>query len=149
MDKTGTSRVDHSPRTIGWMKNAPAHHPPQPRRHRGSFLSSCQWSGCSGTKRTRPVPCSFFALVLNIFFGLLLTVFMSREGSLLPFKFDYVLAVVDGALGVSAASIARPLEGFWRVPLIVVYQLMVPMMICWFFVTRSGNPACIDRVWPT
>jgi hypothetical protein len=32
------------------------------------------------------------------------------------------------------------MEGFWRVPLIVIYQFMVPMMICWFFVTRARNP---------
>jgi hypothetical protein len=103
-----------------------------------SLFLSVVWMLRDQADKTRPM--LVFALVLNLFFGLLLTVFMSREGSLLPFKFDYVLAVVDGALGVSAASIARPLEGFWRVPLIVVYQLMVPMMICWFFVTRSGNP---------
>jgi hypothetical protein len=87
--------------------------------------------------KTRPL--LVFALTLNLFFGFLLTVFMSREGGLLPWKFDHVLAAMDESLGVTAASIARPLEGFWRVPLIVVYQLMVPMMICWVFVVRSGN----------
>jgi hypothetical protein len=88
--------------------------------------------------KTRPL--LVFALTLNLFFGFLLTVFMSREGGLLPWKFDHVLYCIDQALGIPAAAIARPLEGFWRIPLIVMYQLMVPMMIFWFFVTRSGNP---------
>jgi|HubBroStandDraft_5_1064220.scaffolds.fasta_scaffold29430_3 hypothetical protein len=103
-----------------------------------ALFLSVVWMLRDQTDKTRPL--LVFALTLNLFFGFLLTIFMSREGSLLPFKFDYVLANLDGALGVSAASMARPLEGFWRIPLIVVYQLMVPMMICWFFVTRSGNP---------
>jgi hypothetical protein len=103
-----------------------------------ALFLSVVWMLRDQADKTRPM--LVFALALNLFFGYLLTVFMSREGSLLPLKFDHVLAVLDGALGVSAASIARPLEGFGRVPLIVAYQLMVPMMICWFFVTRSGNP---------
>jgi PAP2 superfamily len=103
-----------------------------------ALFLSVVWMLRNQADKTRPM--LVFALAINLFFGLLLTVFMSREGSLLPFKFDYVLAALDGALGVSAGSIARPLEGFWRIPLIVVYQLMVPMMICWYFVTRSGNP---------
>jgi PAP2 superfamily len=88
--------------------------------------------------KTRPL--LVFALTLNLFFGFLLTVLMSREGGMLPWKFDHVLYCMDQSLGISAASIARPLEGFWRVPLIVIYQLMVPMMILWFLVTRAGNP---------
>jgi hypothetical protein len=103
-----------------------------------ALFLSVVWMLRDQADKTRPV--LVFALALNLFFGYLLTVFMSREGGLLPLKFDHVLAVLDGALGVSAASIARPLEGFWRVPLMVAYQLMVPMMICWFFITRSGNP---------
>jgi hypothetical protein len=80
-----------------------------------------------------------FALTLNLFFGFLLTVVISREGGLLPWKYDYVLFQMDGALGVSAASIARPLQGTCRVPLFVVNQLMAPVMICWFLVTRYRN----------
>jgi len=104
-----------------------------------ALFLSVVWMVRDQTDKTRPL--LVFALTLNLFFGFLLTVFMSREGSVLPFKYDHVLACLDGALGVSAGSIARPLEGLWRTPLIVVYQLMVPMMICWFFVTRSANPA--------
>jgi hypothetical protein len=87
--------------------------------------------------KTRPL--LVFALTLNLFFGLLLTVFMSREGSLLPWKYDHILFALDASLGLPAATIARPLQGFLRVPLIVIYQLMVPMMICWFLVTRYRN----------
>ena len=87
--------------------------------------------------RTRPM--LVFALTLNLFFGFLLTVFMSREGGLLPWKYDHVLFALDRTLGVSAAEIARPLQGFWKIPLIVIYQLMVPMMICWFLVTEYAK----------
>jgi len=101
------------------------------------FLSVI-WMLMDEKDKTRPM--LVFALTLNLFFGLLLTTFMGKEGGLLPWKFDYVLAGLDDSLGIRAATIARPLEGFWRRPLIVVYQCMVPMMICWFLVTRARNP---------
>jgi hypothetical protein len=87
--------------------------------------------------KTRPL--LVFALTLNVFFGFLLTVFMGREGGLLPWKYDHILFAMDSALGVSAAVIARLLQGVCRIPLLVIYQLMVPMMICWFLVTRYRN----------
>ncbi len=79
------------------------------------------------------------ALVLNLFYGSLLSVVMGREDSLLPWKYDLILLQLDRALGVSAASIALPLQGAWLIPLYVLYQSMVPMMICWFLVTRDRN----------
>jgi hypothetical protein len=77
-----------------------------------------------------------FALVLNLFYGVFLNIFMGREGAVFPWKFDYVLFRMDAALGVQAASIARPLQGALHVPLWIVYQSMVPMMIAWFLLTR-------------
>jgi len=103
-----------------------------------ALFLSVVWMLRDEKDKTRPM--LVFALTLNLFFGFLLTVFMSREGGLLPWKFDYVLACIDDSLGLTAATIARPLQGFLRIPLIVIYQLMVPMMICWFFVTRIRNP---------
>jgi hypothetical protein len=61
---------------------------------------------------------------------------MQREGSVFPWKFDYILFHLDQSLGFDAASIARPLQGALRIPLYIVYQAMVPMMICWFLLTR-------------
>ena len=87
--------------------------------------------------KTRPL--LVFALILNLLFGFLLTVFMSREGGLLPWKYDHVLFALDCALGVKAAPIAGALQGIFRIPLIVIYQLMVPMMIVWFLVTEYRN----------
>jgi hypothetical protein len=84
-------------------------------------------------------PILVFALVLNLFYGYLLGTILGREDSLLPWKYDLFLLNLDASLGVSAASIALPLQGIWRIPLDVVYQLMVPMMICWFLVTRYRN----------
>jgi len=103
-----------------------------------SLFLSVIWMLMDEKDKTRPM--LVFALTLNLFFGFLLTTFMGKEGGLLPWKYDYMLAAMDDSLGIRAASIARPLEGFWRTPLIVVYQFMVPMMICWFLVTRSRNP---------
>jgi hypothetical protein len=77
-----------------------------------------------------------FALVLNLFYGVLLNIFMGREGSVFPWKYDHVLSRVDAALGIPAASIAPHLQGTLRIPLWIVYQAMVPMMIVWFLLTR-------------
>jgi hypothetical protein len=85
--------------------------------------------------KTRPL--LVFALVLNLFYGFLLTTVMGREGGMFPWKFDHILFRVDQSLGLQAAVIARPLQGAWRIPLWVIYQLMVPMMIAWFLVTTS------------
>ncbi len=80
------------------------------------------------------------ALVMNLFYGFFFTRFMTGEGSLLPWKYDHILYHLDQSLGIHAASIARPLQGFWRLPLMIAYQAMVPMMIVWFLVTsRYGN----------
>lgn len=100
------------------------------------FLSVI-WMIKDESDKTRPM--LVFALTLNLVFGSLLTFFMGREGSLLPWKYDHILFQVDGSLGISTATIARPLQGFIRVPLEVVYQMMVPMMICWFLVSRYRN----------
>lgn len=100
------------------------------------FLSVI-WMIKDESDKTRPL--LVFALTLNLVFGFLLTFFMGGEGSLLPWKYDHILFHVDGALGVSTATIARPLQGFFRVPLAVVYQMMVPMMICWFLISRYRN----------
>jgi hypothetical protein len=78
-----------------------------------------------------------FALVLNLFYGVLLNIFMSREGSIFPWKFDHVLFRLDASLGIQAASIARPLQGSLYIPLWIVYQSMVPMMIAWYLLTRN------------
>jgi PAP2 superfamily len=88
--------------------------------------------------KTRPL--LVLALVVNLFYGVLLAYAMGREGSLFPWKFDYILFLADGSLGIHAATIARPLQGFWHVPLWAAYQLMIPMMIAWFLVTRRRNP---------
>jgi hypothetical protein len=77
-----------------------------------------------------------FALVLNLFYGVFLNIFMAREGAVFPWKFDYVLFRLDAALGIQAASIARPLQGPLHLPLWIVYQSMVPMMIAWFLLAR-------------
>jgi len=104
----------------------------------GALFLSVLWMLRDESDRTRPL--LVFALALNLFFGFLTTILMVREGGLLPWKYDRVLFQIDESLGVSAASIAQPLEGVCRIPLVVVYELMVPMMICWFLVTRYQNP---------
>jgi hypothetical protein len=51
-----------------------------------------------------------FALVINLFYGVLFNFFMAREGAVFPWKFDYVLVRLDASLGIPAASIARSLQ---------------------------------------
>jgi hypothetical protein len=87
--------------------------------------------------KTRPL--LVFALVLNLFYGVLLKLLMGREGGLLSWKFDHVLFHLDLSLGLTATSIAQSLQGSWRIPLWIIYQMMVPMMIAWFLVTRHRS----------
>jgi hypothetical protein len=77
-----------------------------------------------------------FALVANLFYGVFLNIFMSREGAVFPWKVDHVLFCLDASLGIQAASIARPLQGSLHIPFWIVYQSMVPMMIAWYLLTR-------------
>jgi len=95
--------------TIGWEKYAPAFAFVKSRviGVLALFLSVI-WMLRDEKDKTRPL--LVFALILNLFFGFLLTVFMSREGGLLPWKYDHVLFALDRALGVTAAPIARSLQ---------------------------------------
>jgi PAP2 superfamily len=90
-------------------------------------------------ERDKTRPLLVIALVLNLIYGWLLTVVLGGADSLLPWKYDYYLVQIDQSLGLSAASIALPLQGAWRIPLIVAYQLMVPMMIFWYVRARMSN----------
>ena len=100
-----------------------------------ALFLSVLWMIRNPKDTTRPM--LVFALVFNLMFGTLLSFFMGTEGSLLPWKYDHILITLDESLGFSAAAIARPLQHVCLIPLIVIYQLMVPMMICWYLVTRS------------
>jgi hypothetical protein len=102
-----------------------------------ALFLSVVWMLRDTKDKTRPL--LVFALVLNLFYGFLLTTVMGSEGGLFPWKFDPILLCVDRSLGLQAAVIARPLQGVMRVPLWIVYQLMVPMMIVWFLVTSYAK----------
>lgn len=106
----------------------------------GMFLLflSVLWMVNNPKDTARPI--LVFALVFNLFYCILLNFFMGTEGNLLPWKYDHVLIRIDESLGFSAAAVARwSLQHGCLLPLVVIYQLMVPMMICWFFVTRHRN----------
>jgi hypothetical protein len=102
-----------------------------------ALFLSVLWMLRNERDKTRPV--LVIALVLNLIYGWLLTVVLGGADSLLPWKYDYYLLRIDQSLGLSAASMALPFQGAWRIPLIVVYQLMVPMMIFWYLRTRKWN----------
>ncbi len=95
------------------------------------------WMLMDEKDRTRPL--LVVAMVLNMFYGYLLNFVMGKENGLVPWKYDYVLARLDGALGISAATIASSLQGAARWPLEIVYLLMVPMMVVWFLVARRNR----------
>jgi len=84
-------------------------------------------------------PLLVIALLVNLFYGILLGIFMSAEGSLLPWKYDAVLWRLDAALGLPTQAMARALQGHWHAPLQTSYQLMVPLMIAWFLVVRRAG----------
>jgi hypothetical protein len=76
------------------------------------------------------------ALVFNLVYGWFLSVVMGRENGLVQWKYDDILLNLDAALGLRAAPIAGLFQGWERFPLLVIYQLMVPMMAAWFLVAR-------------
>jgi len=90
-------------------------------------------------ERDRTRPLLVIAMVLNMFYGFLLDFVMGKENGLVPWKYDYVLARFDAALGISAAAVASHLQGGARWPLQIVYWLMVPMMVAWFVVARRSR----------
>ena len=108
-----------------------------------ALFLSIVWMVRNPKDKVRPL--LVIALIVNLFYGILLSMFMGAEGSLLPWKYDAILLHLDAALGLPATRLAQPLQGAWRIPLMTVYQLMVPMMICWFLVVRRQGlgPALI------
>ncbi|KAA6459155.1 hypothetical protein DYQ86_18010 [Acidobacteria bacterium AB60] len=75
------------------------------------------------------------ALVVNLFYGWILSFAMGRENGWLPWKYDYILIHLDQSLGVPTSAIARALQPVTPA-LLVIYQLMIPMMIAWFLLAR-------------
>lgn len=60
-----------------------------------------------------------------------------------PLKYDYVLQVLDQALGLTAFQIARRLTAWDRTFLFVIYQVLVNAMVAWYgihLVIRKGEP---------
>ena len=76
------------------------------------------------------------ALTLNLFYCMALGYFMGREDTAFPWKYDHVLAGLDGSLGLRTAWIARPLQGRMLLPLQIVYDLILPAMIAGYLLTR-------------
>lgn len=99
-----------------------------------ALLLSIVWMMRDQKDKTRAV--LVIALVINLFYGITLNLVMAKESGLFPWKYDHVLAKLDEALGCSAAMIAPHLQAAWRIPLVVIYQLMVPMMIGWYMAVR-------------
>jgi hypothetical protein len=100
-----------------------------------ALLLSVVWMLRDDKDRARPI--LVFALVLNLLYSWAFYVVLVQENALVPWKFDHVLAGLDDALGVTTAMIAVPLQGAWRLPLGIVYQMIIPMMIVWYFVNRA------------
>ena len=100
-----------------------------------ALFASVVWMLKDEKDKSRPFV--VFALVLNLLFPWLFSVVLGGENSYFPGRYDHILARIDDSLGASAASIALPLQGVLRIPLSVVYQMIIPMMICWLVVARN------------
>lgn len=99
------------------------------------LVAAVVWMLRDERDRTRPL--LVIAMVLNMFYGALLEFVMGKENGIIPWKYDYILARLDAALGFPAAAVAPALHSSpARWPLQVVYWLMVPMMVTWFAVAR-------------
>ena len=100
-----------------------------------ALFASVVWMLKDEKDKSRPFV--VFALVLNLVFPWLFSVVLGGEDSYFSGRYDHILARIDDSLGASAASIALPLQGALRIPLSVVYQTIIPMMICWLVVARN------------
>jgi hypothetical protein len=102
-----------------------------------ALVASVVWMLKDEKDKSRPLV--VFALVLNLIYPWLLSVVLGGEAGLLPWKYDHMLFRLDASLGVSAASIALPLQGALRIPLLVVYKVILPIMVLWLLLLRSPN----------
>jgi len=114
-----------------------------------SVFAAILWMLFDPKDKMRPLV--VFAILINLFYGTALTIVLGREGSLLPWKYDLVLLQIDKALGVSAAAIALPLvHGFLRIPLIVVYESLLPLvLLCYFMQRRAEARGVVLRAYVT
>ena len=97
---------------------------------------SIVWMLANPRDTTRPL--LVFALLINLIYGSLLSIFLGRESSLFPNKYDDVLFHLDTALGVSAASVARALHHpALTVFLRLVYEALLPCMILCYFLQKN------------
>jgi hypothetical protein len=102
-----------------------------------ALLASVVWMLKDEKDKTRPIV--VFALVLNLLYPWLFTLVMGGEAGLLPWKYDHMLLRIDDSLGVSAAALALPLQGALRIPLLVVYKVVLPIMVLWLLLMRSPD----------
>jgi hypothetical protein len=105
------------------------------------FLASVLWMLQNEKDKSRSLLAA--AVMLNLFYGSLLSAVMGHANSLLPWKYDYYLFQIDAALGIPAASIARAFGQIWRSGFNIAYELMVPMMVLWLFLHRRRPRALI------
>lgn len=102
-----------------------------------ALFAAVVWMLRDERDRTRPL--LVVALVVNLAYGSLLNLAMGKENGLFPWKYDHVLLNLDRTLGMPYFAIVRGVPHFTVYPLMLVYQLMVPMMIAWFVMAqRSG-----------
>lgn len=69
-------------------------------------------------------------------------VFMAKANSLLHWKYDYYLASLDRAMGVSSGAVALAFQGAWPV-FKAIYGLMLPAMVLWLFINRRTNATIV------
>jgi hypothetical protein len=100
-----------------------------------SIIASILWMMKDEKDKSRPF--IVIALVMSMLYPALFTLVLGGEENLFPWKYDHVLVQLDASLGVSAASIALPLQGDLRIPLSAVYHIIIPVMVCWLLLIRN------------
>lgn len=100
-----------------------------------AVLASMIWMLKNQKDKSRPIV--VVALVINMLYPWLFSLVLGGEDGLLPWKYDHMLFRLDASLGVSAAAIAPLLQGFMKIPLRVVYHMIIPVMIGWLLVLHG------------
>jgi hypothetical protein len=82
-------------------------------------------------------------LALNLVYEYLQSIVLGQANGLLHWKYDYYLFRMDGALGVSTATVASLFSAKWTRVLGAIYGYTVPMAVLWIWVSRKHADALV------
>jgi hypothetical protein len=102
-----------------------------------AFVASVLWALMDESDKTRLFV--VFVTIVNLGYSWLLHQVLGRASHLVLWKYDEILLVLDQCLGVSAAAVARPLQGVALVPLYAAYNWIIPVTALWLWGMKNKD----------